>query len=90
MSSTDLTQLDPETKAQYKRRMQRDPWYFAKYVYGLPNSRIRLQRPLLYLYTRQAELLAACLSDPQYDVRSLTQCATISNSTALTGPSPPT
>jgi hypothetical protein len=67
MSSTDLTQLDPETKAQYKRRMQRDPWYYGKYVYGLPSSRIRLQRPLLYLYTRQAELLSACLSAPQYD-----------------------
>lgn len=65
--TTNPTPLDPETKALYRRRMERDPWYFAKYVYELPESRARFQRPLLYLYTRQAELLASTLLDPRFD-----------------------
>lgn len=68
MSANELISISSENKALYRRRMERDPWYFIKYVCNHAERAVeRIHRPLLYLYTRQAALLAATLSDPRFD-----------------------
>jgi hypothetical protein len=48
--------------------METDPWYFSKYICGHGEKAVeRIHRPLLYLYTRQAELLIATLDAPRFE-----------------------
>jgi hypothetical protein len=47
--------------------MERDPWLFSLFVCGRDPKAERHHRPLLYVYTRRAALLAACLDNPAYD-----------------------
>jgi hypothetical protein len=66
--SPELRGLSNEQKQLYRRRMETDPWYFTKYVCGHGTKAVeRVHRPLLYLYTRQAALLAATLCDRRFD-----------------------
>lgn len=56
-----------EWKAR-KRRIEADPWLFSKYVCKHAAKAVeRIHRPLLYLYTRRAELLIATLDDPRFE-----------------------
>lgn len=66
--SEDLLQIDLETRARYRRRMDADPWYFSKYVCLHAEKAVeRLHRPYLYVYTGQAALLAAALSNDRFE-----------------------
>jgi len=59
--------ITPSQKALYRRKMELDPWYFSKYVCGHGERAVeRIHRPLLYLYTRQAYLLAQCLDNERF------------------------
>lgn len=63
-----LWQISPETRALYRARMDRDPWVFSDFVCKHVAKAVpRIHRPLLYLYTRQADLLCALLDDPAYE-----------------------
>lgn len=63
-----LWQISPETRALYRARMDRDPWVFSEFVCKhVAKAVSRIHRPLLYLYTRQADLLCALLDDPAYE-----------------------
>jgi hypothetical protein len=63
-----LWQISPETRALYRAQMDRDPWIFSDFVCKhVAKSVPRIHRPLLYLYTRQADLLCALLDDPDYE-----------------------
>lgn len=59
--------LDPVTKAKYRAVMEYDPWIFSLTICKRTAHAERHQRPLLYLYTRHAPLLCACLDNPKYD-----------------------
>ena len=64
----DLRRIDPATRAMFRRRMDSDPWYFNKHVCKQGEKVVeRIHRPLLYVYTSQAALLAATLSNPRYE-----------------------
>lgn len=63
----EIRKLSPEQRDFYKRAMIADPWLFSKHICHRDPKAERHHRPLLYLYTRQAHLLAACLSDPRFD-----------------------
>ncbi len=63
-----LWQISPQTRALYRAQMDRDPWIFSDFVCKhVEKSVPRIHRPLLYLYTRQADLLCALLDDPDYE-----------------------
>jgi len=64
----ELRRIDPETRALLRARMDSDPWYFFKYVCRQADLAVeRIHRPLLYVYTGQAALLAATLDDPRFE-----------------------
>lgn len=58
--------LAPDQKAAFRRLMEYDPWIFSIVVCGRDPRAERHHRPLLYLYTRRADLLCALLDDPAY------------------------
>lgn len=64
----DLYQIDEATRERLRGLMDSDPWYFSKYVCAHAEKAVeRIHRPLLYLYTGRAELLAAALSNPKFE-----------------------
>lgn len=71
MPQTDrLRSITSDTRALLRARMDSDPWYFAKYVCKRAEKAVeRIHRPLLYLYTGHASLLAATLDDPRFEGR---------------------
>lgn len=63
-----LRSITSDTRALLRARMDADPWYFAKFVCKRAAKAVeRIHRPLLYLYTGHAALLAATLDDPRFD-----------------------
>lgn len=68
MRLDELYQIDPETRALFRKRMDSDPWYFSKYVCNHADKAVeRLHRPYLYAYTGQASLLAAALGNERFE-----------------------
>lgn len=69
MSRTDpLRAVTADTFELLRARMDLDPWYFAKFVCKRTAKAVeRIHRPLLYLYTGHAALLAATLDDPRFE-----------------------
>lgn len=64
----ELRSISSEQYALRRRRMDRDPWMFARYITGYGRTGVeRIHRPMLYLFTRRAELLAATLDDPRFE-----------------------
>jgi hypothetical protein len=67
LSQQTQQQISPQEREDIRALMERDPWYFSRYVCGRDPKAERHHRPLLYVYTRKADLLCACLSNPRFD-----------------------
>jgi hypothetical protein len=60
--------LTDDQREHYRQMMLEDPWLFVCHVCEHGEQAVeRFHRPLIYLLTGKAQLLAACLNQPQYD-----------------------